>query len=158
MNIRLMEIEEPKFPYKFSSSADVYKAVKDYGRADRECFLVLFLNAKNQLVDCETLSVGALDSAAVYPREVLKSAILRNASSVICAHNHPSGDCTPSQADLKITREIMAACLTVQISLLDHMILGRDSYLSMADSGHIDDMTERVTKTLEGLNLIGGES
>ena len=59
---RLLEISEPKFPYKFASSSDAYKAVKDYGKADREVFLVLFLNAKNQLIDCEPLSVGAVDT------------------------------------------------------------------------------------------------
>ncbi len=151
MRIRLMEIEEPKFPYHFRQSKDAYDALKDYGKADREVFLCLFLNAKNQLIDCEVLSVGAIDSAAVYPREVLKSCILRNASSVIVAHNHPSGDLSPSQADLDITREIMAACLTVQIRLLDHIIIGRESFLSMADAGQIVEMTERVTTALDSL-------
>ncbi len=151
MMIRLMEIEEPKFPYHFKQSKDAYDALKDYGRADRECFLVLFLSANNQMIDCEVLSVGALNSAAVYPQEVLKSCILRNASALIVAHNHPSNDLTPSQADRDITRKIMAACMTVQINLLDHIIIGREGFYSMADSGQIEVMTERVTKALDSL-------
>lgn len=155
MNIRLMEIEEPKFPYKFSTSRDAYNAVKDYGRADRECFLVLFLSASNNLIDCETLSIGCIDTAAVYQREVLRAALLHNASSIIVAHNHPSNDMTPSQADRDITRNIMAACMTVQIRLLDHLILGRESYLSMADAGEIESMTDRVKGVLDRLSGAG---
>lgn len=155
MNIRLMEIEEPKFPYKFSTSRDAYKAVKDYGRADRECFLVLFLNAANILIDCEPLSVGTVDTAAVYQREVLRGAILRNASGIILAHNHPSNDLSPSQADKDITRTIMAACMTVQIRVLDHLILGRESYLSMADAGEIASMMTRVQGVLDRLEGLG---
>ena len=117
MRIRLMEIEEPKFPYHFRQSKDAYDALKDYGKADREVFLCILLNA----------------------------------SSVIVAHNHPSGDLSPSQADLDITREIMAACLTVQIRLLDHIIIGRESFLSMADAGQIAEMTDRVTTALDSL-------
>jgi len=155
MNIRLMEIEEPKFPYKFSTSKDAYEAVKDYGRADRECFLVLFLNAANILIDCEPLSVGAVDTAAVYQREVLRAAILRNASSIILAHNHPSNDLSPSQADKDITRCIMAACMIAQIRVLDHLILGRTSFLSMADAGEIESMTKRVQGVLDRLEGLG---
>ena len=151
MNIRLMEIEEPKFPYKFSASHDAYNAVKDYGRADRECFLVLFLNAANILIDCEPISVGCVDAAAVYRREVIRSALLHNASAIIIAHNHPSNDLTPSQADMDITRNIIAACMTVQIQFLDHIILGRDSYFSMADAGDLNPMTERVEGVLDKL-------
>ena len=148
MNIRLMEIEEPKFPYKFQSSKDAYEAVKDYGRADREVFLCLFLNTKNQLVDCEPISIGAISSASVYPREVLKSAILRNASSIILAHNHPSGDVTPSSADLDITTQIIWACESVQIRILDHIIIGRESFLSMADSGKLSELQSKVNTAL----------
>lgn len=155
MKIRIMEIEEPKFPYKFSTSADAHKAVKDYGKADRECFLVLFLNATNVLIDSEVLTVGALDTAAVYPREVLKSAILRNASSIIVAHNHPSGDLTPSRADIEITRQVMAACAIVQIRMLDHIILGRNTYLSMADSGEITNLHAEIKRDLTKCGIGG---
>lgn len=156
MNIRLMEIEEPKFPYKFNESRDAWLALKDYGRADRECFLVLFLSPTHQMIDCEVLSIGALNSAAVYPREVLKSCLLRNASGLIIAHNHPSNDLTPSQADRDITRNIIAACMTLQITVLDHIIIGREGFYSMADSGHIETMTGRVKNTLDSLEGGGG--
>ena len=148
MNIRLLEIEEPKFPYKFSNSASVFKSVKDYGKADREVFLCLLLNSQSMLIDCEVISVGTVDCAAVYTREVVKAAIMRNASSVILAHNHPSGDLTPSHADLKITAQIMLACSSVEIKVLDHIIMGRDKFSSMADSGQIERIVEVTTKAI----------
>lgn len=145
---RLLEITEPIYPYKLQSSKDAHKAVKDYGRADREVFVVLFLDAKNMIKKCEPLSIGAVDTAAVYPGEVLKSALLNSASSIICAHNHPSGDCTPSEADLKITAQIMLACSTVGIRVLDHIILGRECFLSMADSGKLSELQDKVNSAL----------
>ena len=151
MNIRLMEISEPKFPYRFKSSKDAFDAVKDYGKADREVFLVLFLNSQNQLIDCEPVFVGSVGTAAVYPGEVVKSALLRSATGIICAHNHPSGDCTPSGADIEITAGIMLACESVQIRMLDHIIIGRQSYVSMADNGTITDLEIKVVSAIKSM-------
>ncbi|MFC2167779.1 RadC family protein [Acidobacteriota bacterium] len=148
---RLLEITEPIYPYKLQSSKDAHKAVKDYGRADREVFVVLFLDAKNMIKKCEPLSIGAVDSAAVYPGEVVKSALLNSVSSIICAHNHPSGDCTPSGADLEITAQIMLACSTVGIRVLDHIILGRECFLSMADSGKLSELQDKVNSALASI-------
>lgn len=152
---RLLEISEPKFPYKFASSKDAFEAVKDYGRADREVFLVLYLNAKNQLIDCEPVSVGTVSTAAVWASEVVKGALLRSAVSVILAHNHPSGDCTPSQADIDITKQIGLACTSVEIRVLDHIIIGRECYLSFQDSGKMEDVRYAVD---EAMSFIGGKS
>lgn len=152
---RLLEISEPKFPYKFRQSKDAYDALKDYGRADRECFLVLFLNTQNVLLDCEVIGVGAVDRAAVFVSEVIKAALLRGASSIICAHNHPSGDVTPSRADLEITAQIMLACESVQIRMLDHIIIGRSMFLSLADS---DKLPELERKVEDALKCVGGGS
>lgn len=151
MNIRLLEISEPKFPYKFSRSKDAYDAVKDYGRADREVFLVLLLNSQNILLACEPLSAGTVGTASVFPREVLRAAIIHNAESVILAHNHPSGDVTPSRADRDITGQIMLVCSAAGIHVLDHIIIGRETFLSMADGGDINTISQQVTNLLKGL-------
>lgn len=154
MNVRLLEITEPIYPYKLESSKDAHKAVKDYGRADREVFVVLFLDAKNMIKGCELLSVGAVNSAGVYPGEVVKSALLNSASSIICAHNHPSGDCTPSENDLNITAQIILACSAVQVRTLDHIILGRDCFLSMADSGKLAEIQSTVDRALDSISMV----
>ena len=151
---RLLEITDPIYPYKLQSSKDAHKAVKDWGKSDREVFVVLFLDSKNMIKGSEPISVGTVDSAAVYPGEVVKSALLKSASSVILAHNHPSGDCSPSDADLSITARIMFACGGVSVRVLDHIILGRECYLSLADSGKLTELQARVDKVLAGLDEV----
>ena len=153
MNIRLLEIEEPKFPYRFRQSKDAYEAVKDYGRADREVFLVLLLNSRNQMIACEPLSAGTVDTAAVHPREVLRAAIIHNASSVILAHNHPSGDVTPSKADLDITAQVILVCSAAGIRVLDHIIVGRGTFLSMADKEELSTLQQKATALLNTLEM-----
>jgi len=147
MRFQVFENPEPKFPYHFQSSSDVYDVVKDYSKADREVFLVLLLTSKNQMIDCITLFVGSLDSAGVWPREIIKAAVASNTASVILAHNHPSNDTTPSTADKEITKSIIAACQFFGIQVLDHLIVCRTSYFSFADQGLIDEY-RRVVKDL----------
>lgn len=109
------------------------------GNSDREFFGVLYLNAKNRVLDFETLFEGSLTSSAVYPREVVKKAIEKKAASLIFAHNHPSGDTEPSKADLDITRRLVFACRLVDIHVVEHLIMGGRKYYSFADSGHISE-------------------
>lgn len=116
---------------------------------DREYFSVVYLNAKNRVLDFETLFEGTLTSSAVYPREVVKLALDKKAASLIFAHNHPSGDTEPSKADTEITRRLVFACRLVDISVLDHLIMGGSRYYSFADSGHIS----KYEKDFEILNL-----
>jgi len=107
------------------------------GNRDREFFSVVYLNAKNRVLDLETLFEGTLTSSAVYPREVVKSAMENKAASLIFAHNHPSGDPEPSRADIEITRRLVFACRLVDISVHEHLIMGGKQYFSFADSGYI---------------------
>ena len=157
-NFRLLEISEPKFPYRFQSSRDAYNAVKDYGRADREVFLALFLNSAGQLIDCEPVGVGNVKQTSVFPGEILRGALMRNASGVIVAHNHPGGGCTPSPEDIQITKQIALACAVAEVHLLDHLILGKDCYLSFVDSGRMPAVAEAVNKALEGIGLPNEET
>jgi len=91
-------------PFSFSSSAEVYEKMKGYQKADRELFLLLFLNAKNMVTNIETHSIGDNSSSAVYPQQIFRSALINNACSLICVHNHPSGDPEPSVSDREITK------------------------------------------------------
>ena len=104
------------------------------GGARRETFAVLYLTRKNVLIDTEVLFEGTVNQAAVFPREVVRSALLNDASCVICGHNHPSGNTKPSNDDLEITRKLKGALKLLDITLLDHVIVG-DGYFSFADSG-----------------------
>lgn len=91
--------------------------------ADRENFVVLMLDAKNQVIGINTVSVGSLSSTPVHPREVFKPAILSNAAGIILCHNHPSNDPTPSEDDRKLTAQLKAAGELLGIPVVDHIII-----------------------------------
>ena len=103
----------------------------------RECFKVLFLDAKNKVIVVETLFKGTLTASAVYPREVILAALRHHAAALIFAHNHPSGDPTPSPDDVALTRQLISACRVMGIAVHDHLIIGDDTYFSFADQGYI---------------------
>lgn len=90
-----------------------------------EKFWVLCLNRKNRLIKCIEITSGTANNTLAHPREVFREAIRESASAILCAHNHPSGDPTPSSADLKMTRQLREASQTVDIALVDHVILGQ---------------------------------
>lgn len=94
----------------------------------------MFLDNQHRLIAFEELFFGTIDSASVYPREVLKAALKVNAAAIILAHNHPSGDATPSQADKQITQRLKEALALVDIRVLDHIVVG-DSAISFAERG-----------------------
>jgi DNA repair protein RadC len=96
---------------------------------------VLFLDKKNQLIADEVLGHGTVDHAPVYPREVVRRALELSASALILVHNHPSGDPTPSSADVEITRQIVEAARTMRIALHDHLVVGRDGIASFKALG-----------------------
>ena len=100
----------------------------------RETFVALFLNGRNALISSDIIFEGTLTQASVFPREILKVALLKNAASIIVGHNHPSGQTRPSTDDQAITKSLKQACELMEIPLLDHLIVG-DSFFSFADSG-----------------------
>ncbi len=110
----------------------------------RECFEVIFLDAKNRVITSETLFEGTLTASAVYPREVIVAALSHRAAALIFAHNHPSGDPTPSKADLALTRRLIYACRPVDIVVHEHLIIGDNRYYSFAECGHIARIQEEV--------------
>ena len=108
-----------------------------------EHFHVVLVNAKRRLIRVETLARGTLDSLVTHPRDVFRPAISANASAVFLAHNHPSGDPTPSEADIRFTRDIVRAGKLLKINVLDHIILGRRTtergkdYVSLRELGYL---------------------
>jgi DNA repair protein RadC len=102
---------------------------------NHEVFYCLFLNSQNQLIACETLAEGSLQASRVYPREVVKRCLYHNASAVIFAHNHPSGHCQASAADLKLTQALQEALGLMDISVHDHLVIGDGEVFSFAERG-----------------------
>ena len=109
---------------------------------DVENFQVLLLNTRRRLISVEHISQGTLDTILVHAREVFKKAITANASAIVLVHNHPSGDPTPSESDIKVTRDLIRAGQLLKIDILDHVILGRASkerkqdYASLRELGY----------------------
>ena len=103
--------------------------------ARQEEFHIVTLDTKNQVIDTHQITVGTLDASLVHPREVFRPAIKDAAASVILVHNHPSGDPTPSRADIEVTRKIESAGKLLDIDVLDHIVLGRESAISIRESG-----------------------
>ena len=101
----------------------------------REQFRVLFLDKKNQLIADEVMNEGTVDHAPVYPREIARRTLELSASSVILVHNHPSGDPTPSAADVEMTRQVVEACRPLRIAVHDHLVVGREGVASFKALG-----------------------
>jgi DNA repair protein RadC len=117
-----------------------WSALLDYcmaamARNQTEEFRVLFLDRKNVLVADEVQSRGTVDHTPVYPREIVKRALEHGASAIILVHNHPSGDPTPSRADIDLTREIAAAAKALKIAVHDHLVIGRGGHASFKSLG-----------------------
>jgi DNA repair protein RadC len=141
--LRVAESPAVEVNESFTSSLRVYDYFRDLiGKADREMFYVVHLNTKNFPVKVELHSIGDVDSSSIYPRQVMRSALLFNSSALIFVHNHPTGDPDPSLCDKEITRDLLKAAATLQIKVLDHVIVGSDmKYYSFADTGLIDEFS-----------------
>ncbi len=119
------------------------ETLTDMRRASQEMFVVLSLDMKNRVIDRTLVSLGTVNATVCHPREVFRPAIMNGAVSVIVAHNHPSGDPTPSAEDMKITRQLVEAGKIIGIPVLDHIVIGREEitppgYLSMRDKGYLN--------------------
>jgi DNA repair protein RadC len=131
---RIGQVRNPGRPV-ISSPADVDRLLRGrIANLDRENFVVVLLNAKNEVIETPTVSVGTLSSSLVHPREVFKPAIRASAASVVVTHNHPSGKVEPSQEDREVTRRLGEAAEILGIEVLDHVIVG-NGYFSMKEHG-----------------------
>jgi DNA repair protein RadC len=110
---------------------DVWEAMSDIRSSKKEHFVVFYLNARNQEIEREIISVGTVNASIVHPREVFEGAIKNNATSIILAHNHPSGDTEPSQDDIEITKKLVHAGKILDIRIVDHVIVTDKNFLSI---------------------------
>jgi len=127
-------IEQPNY----SSSKEVFDYLS-YSMRDlkKEVFKVIYLNNRNQIIETEDLFEGTLESIPIRPREIVESSIKHKAAALIFAHNHPTGDPTPSKSDKQLTRDLVFIGMVLQIKVLDHIIIGENTYFSFADEGLI---------------------
>ena len=137
----------------FGSEGAVYQYLyQSMSGLQKEVFKVLFLNSQNELLETEDVSQGTVNASAVFAREVMASAIKHRATALIFAHNHPSGNVTPSQDDKAITRELVLASSVMNLKVLDHLIIGDNSHYSFAAQGLI----QKYETEIEGMKRRGG--
>ena len=134
----------------YTSSKEVFEYLYHAMRGlKKETFKILFLDAKNRVIEVEDLFEGTLNVSSVYPREVVKSALGHHAASLIFVHNHPSGTPDPSRSDREITQELVFAGSIMQLKVLDHIIIGDNRYFSFADEGLIEEYEGRFSRMKE---------
>lgn len=120
-------------------AADYWRAHVErtpYFNAEAECFVVLHLNTRRRIKGHHLVSIGTLDTLLAHPREVFRAPIIAAASAVILMHNHPSGEAIPSEADIKVTRDLIRAGQILKIEVLDHVIIGKPSHVSLRELGY----------------------
>lgn len=134
---RLLTSKE-KDNVKISSPDDIaYLVMEDMRYLSKEHFRAIFLNTKNIVISIKDISIGSLNSSIVHPREVFIEAIKMSAASLIVCHNHPSGDPSPSEEDIKVTKRLKEAGNILGIDLLDHLIIGDGRYISLREKNII---------------------
>lgn len=123
---------------KISAPRDTVAYLRSaFGGYDHEIFAVVFLNNRHYVIECEVMFRGTIDGASVHPREICKRALELNAAALILVHNHPSGDHTPSNADLLITKKLVEATTLLDMRIIDHVIVSCTGSWSMAEKGQI---------------------
>lgn len=123
---------------RLSTPEDVYEHLRSMSTLNKEAFRGLYLDVKGQLVHDEIVSLGTLSMNLVHPREVFRPAVEHSAASLILAHNHPSGDPTPSAEDLRVTRQLAEVGRLLDIEVLDHVIVGVEGFVSLRRRGLIE--------------------
>ena len=123
----------------FSSERLGKKLIAQIGHKEQEHLMAIYLNNQNQIVDERVISIGTKNRSLASPSDILRYAVRCNASSIIVAHNHPSGSVAPSGNDREFTRTIMECCKLFEIVLLDHVVVGRDTYYSFREKDYLFD-------------------
>ncbi len=131
------EEEQEETELRLDNPETISKILAHTGKYDREVFSVVLLDTKLNLIGVYQTSVGVIDATLVGPREVFKEAVKNMAAKIIISHNHPSGDTTPSKADIEMTKKICQAGELLGIPVVDHIIIGKNRYTSFAEKGLI---------------------
>lgn len=118
--------------YKIQTAQDIYELVKsEIAHLEQEHFVVIYLNVKGEVIHKETIFIGTINQTLIHPREIFKPAIKLMASAVVFCHNHPTGDATPSKADIDATQKLIEASSVMGIDLIDHVIIGKNEFFSI---------------------------
>lgn len=123
-------------PAKAAEYWRLHIPVNPYFDPECECFVVLLLTTRRKVKGHQLVSTGTLDTLLVHPREVFRLAIMTAAAAIVLAHNHPSGDPTPSEADIRVTRDLVRAGRLMKIEVLDHVIVGKPNHTSLRELGY----------------------
>ncbi|HUW39417.1 MAG TPA: JAB domain-containing protein [Rectinemataceae bacterium] len=137
----LLDSASPQPPLKINSPGDAFPLLRKYGAKRKEYFIVLILNGAHEIVREEIVSIGLMNRTVVHPREVFYPAILYNSAAVLIAHNHPSGNLTPSPEDREITSRLHDSAKILGIALLDHLIISSRGYYSFIEHGLLEPFT-----------------
>lgn len=120
-----------------NSPQDAVDQLTEIRSKKKEHFIALFLNARNQMIHKEIISIGTLNASLVHPRDVFEPGVRLHAASIIISHNHPSGDPKPSDPDIRITKQLLQAGKILGIELADHLIVTTDTFISMKEEGYL---------------------
>lgn len=123
-------------PQKVADYWRLHVPAHPYFSAECECFVVLMLNTRRRVKGHYLVSVGTQDTILVHPREVFRLAIMTAAAAIVLTHNHPSADATPSEADVKVTRDLIRAGQLLKIEVLDHVVMGNPDHVSLRELGY----------------------
>ncbi|MCI0539177.1 MAG: JAB domain-containing protein [Verrucomicrobiales bacterium] len=123
-------------PHQAAAYWQMHVAQHPYFNPECECLVVLILNTRRKIKDHYLVSTGTMDTILVHPREVFRLAVIASAHAILIAHNHPSGDPTPSEADIRVTRDLIRAGQLLKIEVLDHVVIGFQKHCSLRHLGH----------------------
>lgn len=132
--------EEMKICVEPQQAVDYWRlniATNPYFNPECECFAVLMLNTRKRVRGHQLVSFGTMDTILVHPREVFRVAVICGAAGIVLMHNHPSGEPQPSEADIKVTHDLVRAGQLIKIDVVDHVIIGRGKHCSLRELGHI---------------------
>lgn len=133
---RTNKLMKKGFKLQIKTASDVYQYfVDELQNKTKEYFYALFLDTKNRILKEELVSIGTLNESLIHPRELFNSAVQASCNSVIIVHNHPSGDCVPSENDKEVTKVLVEAGEIMGIKVLDHVIIGKEGFMSLKESG-----------------------
>lgn len=139
LGVRISHSKSPKLGQILSTRDAGEWLMKEMSDLHQEYLVVIFLNTKNEIIRKQTIFKGSLNSSVAHPREIFKEAVKYPTARLIIAHNHPSGDTTPSQADIQFTHRMIDCGELMGIDLLDHLIIGESTYLSLREESDVFD-------------------
>jgi DNA repair protein RadC len=146
MKYEIVSERRVKSPVRIINSRDLYAVVKRYAGAKKEQFIVITLNARQEVISVGIVTIGLVNRAIIHPREVFAKAIQDRAVSIVLCHNHPSGETLPSFEDIHLTHQLIEAGKILGIPVIDHLVISKSGYLSMQKEGYLKPREKKETE------------